>query len=35
MSAVRYPLGPYTSALVQPLPLTLFSSGDQIDDVER
>ena len=34
MSAVRYPLGPYTSALVQPLPLTLILHGDQIDDVE-
>jgi Ni,Fe-hydrogenase III large subunit len=34
MSAVRYPLGPYTSALVRPLPLTLILHGDQIDDVE-
>src|SRR5215510_8510348 len=34
MSAVRYPLGPYTSALVQPLPLTLILQGDRIDDVE-
>jgi len=34
MSAVRYPLGPYTSALVQPLPLTLLLRGDSIEDVE-
>jgi Ni,Fe-hydrogenase III large subunit len=34
MSAVRYPLGPYTSALVQPLPLSLILIGDRIDDVE-
>jgi Ni,Fe-hydrogenase III large subunit len=34
MSAVRYPLGPYTSALVQPLPLTLILHGDRIEDVE-
>ena len=34
MSAVRYPLGPYTSALVQPLPITLVLRGDQIEDVE-
>jgi Ni,Fe-hydrogenase III large subunit len=34
MSAVRYPLGPYTSALVQPLPLTLILRGAQTEDVE-
>jgi Ni,Fe-hydrogenase III large subunit len=34
MSAVRYPLGPYTSALVQPLPLTLILRGDRIEDVD-
>jgi Ni,Fe-hydrogenase III large subunit len=34
MSAVRYPLGPYTPALVQPLPVTLVLHGDRIDDVE-
>jgi Ni,Fe-hydrogenase III large subunit len=34
MSAVRYPLGPYTSALAQPLPLTLVLRGDRIEDVE-
>lgn len=34
MSAVRYPLGPYTSALAQPLPLTLLLRGDRIEDVE-
>src|SRR5215831_16514520 len=34
MSAVRYPLGPYTSALVQPLPITLVLRGDQIEAVE-
>jgi membrane-bound hydrogenase subunit alpha len=34
MGAVRYPLGPYTSALVQPLPITLILRGDQIEDVE-
>jgi Ni,Fe-hydrogenase III large subunit len=34
MSAVRYPLGPYTSALVQPIPLTLILHGDRIEGVE-
>jgi Ni,Fe-hydrogenase III large subunit len=34
MSAVRYPLGPYSSALVQPLTLTLILRGDQIADVD-
>ena len=33
MSAVRYPLGPYTSALVQPLSLTLILRSDNIEDV--
>jgi membrane-bound hydrogenase subunit alpha len=34
MSAVRYPLGPYTNALAQPLPITLILRGDRIEDVE-
>jgi Ni,Fe-hydrogenase III large subunit len=34
MSAVHYPLGPFSSALTQPLPLTLLLRGDRIEDVE-